>query len=187
MKVRVLHLLYGLAGATAIVVGVWLWRAHEERQVEQALDQGLTQLRNDARGREHDRTLFGPPTFTRPIGRYAANHEEAARELAFAPPDGSDPGELDAVEAVDAFAGVMDELEQALEDERKLGADESAEFYNRATGSFKAMSAWIDGSDPRERALLEDAHTRMLDLMRRLEIRPPDDRQIDAFVSARER
>jgi hypothetical protein len=181
MKVRVLHLIYGLAGATALVVGVWLWRAHEQRQAEQALDQGLTELRHDARDREHDRTIF-----TRPIDRYAANHEETARELAFAPPDGRDPGELDAVESVDAFAGVMDELEQALEDERTFDAEESAEYYNRANGSFKAMSAWIDGSDPRERAVLEDAHTRMLDLMRRLDIRPPA-RELDAFVSARDR
>lgn len=185
MKVRVLHLIYGLAGVTALVVGVWQWRAHEDRQTERELDQGLTELRHDARGRE-GQSGRDRPIFARQIGRYQSTHEEAARELVFTPPAGSDPGELDAVEAVDAFAGVMDELEQALEDERKLDDEESAEFYNRANGSFKAMSAWIDGGDPRERALLEDAHKRMLDLMRRLDIQPPA-RELDGFVSARER
>ncbi len=182
MKIRVLHLIYAAAGVTAIGLGVWLWRARVEHETEQTLDQGLADLRKDARGREHDR-----PIFFRQVGRYSAGRdEELARELVFTPPAGSDPGELGPEEAVDAFAGVMDELEDALEDDRKLGRKESGELYNRATGSFNAMSAWIDGSDPRERAVLEDAHARMLDLMRRLDIRPPA-RELDGFVSARER
>lgn len=184
MKVRVVHLIYGFAGVTALVAGVWLWQGHEEQKAEQAereLDEGLAELGKgkQARGRER-------PDFLRPVGRHAATREQVARDQVFEPPSGSDPGELDAVEAVDAFTGVMDELEQAVEDERVLGEAESAEFYERANGSFKAMSAWVDGADPRERALLEDSHQRMLDLMRKLDIRPPA-RQLDGFVSARDR
>ncbi|MFV8750405.1 hypothetical protein ACNOYE_07625 [Nannocystaceae bacterium ST9] len=185
MKVRVIHLIYATAGLGAIGLGVWLTRAQQERREEQEFEQGLAELRSDARGRERkaDRDR---PMFFRPVGRFAARDEEVARELVFTPPPGGDPGELDAQESIDAFTEVIDELEQALEDDRKLDAEESAEFYNRANGSFKAMSAWIDASNPRERALLEDAHTQMLDLMRRLDIRPPP-RQLDGFVSARDR
>jgi hypothetical protein len=181
MKVRVIHLIYGLVGVTALVGGLWLWHLQGERRDEQELDEGLAELGQEARGRERDR-----PVFLRQVGRHAGTREEVARENVFMPPPGGDPGELDAQEAIDAFTGVMDELEQIVEDERELDDQESAEYYNRATGSFKAMSAWIDGSDPRERALLDDAHKQMLDLMRRLDIRPPA-RELDGFVTARER
>jgi hypothetical protein len=179
MKVRVLHLIYGLAGVTAVVGGLWLWRTLDERESERELDDGLAELRQDARGRER-------PVFLRPLGRQASTREEIARDHVFEPPGGTDPGELDAAEAIDAFTGVMNELEQAVDEERVLGETESAEYYERATGSFKAMSAWADGSNASERALLEDAHQRMLDLMRRLDIRPPA-REVDGFVSARDR
>jgi hypothetical protein len=163
----------------ALVAAAWLWQAREERKDERELDEGLADLRKDARGRDRAK-------FVRVAEKRAKDHEEFARHQVFQPPAGTDPGELDAVEAVDAFTGVMDELELAIEEERVLSEAESAELYERATGSFKAMSAWVDGGDPRERRLLEDSHQRMLDLMRKLDIRPPE-RQIDGFVSARDR
>lgn len=180
MKVRVLHLIYGLVGVTALVGGVWLWQSNDERREERELDQGFAELRQDASGRER------PSFLRRPVGRDASTREEVARALVFTPPPGGDPGELDAQESVDAFTDVMDELEQAVDDERKLSDEESAEYYNRANGSFKAMSAWVDGGSPRERALLEDAHKKMLGLMRKLDIQPPA-RELDGFVSARDR
>jgi hypothetical protein len=178
MRIRVLHL-YALAGVTASVAAVWVWRSLDEGRDEREFDEGLADLRKDARSRER-------PTFMRGVERGAETREEIARHQVFEPPAGSDPGDLDAVEAVDAFTGVMDELEQAVQDERVLSEAESAEYYERASGSFKAMSAWIDGGDPRERQLLEDSHQRMLDLMRKLDIRPPA-RELDGFVSARDR
>lgn len=179
MQIRVTHLVLGLVAASALGFAVWAWRSASERQDQRReLDQGLADLREDVGERERKQPLF--------VRRQVERSEESARELVFTPPPGGDPLEPSAQEAVDAFTEVLDELEQALDEERKLSPVERDEYYERATGSFKAMSAWVDASNPNERALLEDSHAQMKDLMRRLGIKPPA-REIDGFVSARER
>ncbi len=185
MKVRVLPLILAGVGLT-LGISLWLWRSHTERRDERELDQGLSEIGQGQR-RERSGRARANDSENSGLGRRTASaHEEIARELVFTPPPGGDPGELDAQESVEAFTEVMDELEQAADDDRKLDREESAEYYNRANGSFKAMSAWIDGNDPRQRGLLEKAHKQMLDLLRRLDIRPPAPK-IDEFVSARDR
>ena len=56
---------------------------------------------------------------------------------------------------------------------RALTNRPKAELYNRATGSFNALSAWTDGSNPADRALIDDAYSRMMSLMRELDLEPP--------------
>jgi hypothetical protein len=112
------------------------------------------------------------PRFTRGFYSGAAQEQGEGKSIFVAPPQ-SDPGELGPAEAVDSFQQVIGELEAALAHGRKLGRDERAEFYNRATGSFTALSAWVDPSDASERAMMDDAYAQMTSLMRELDIRPP--------------
>lgn len=178
MRIQHRHLALGFAGAAALAFVVWAWRSAAERERERNLDRELSALHEDTATRRRQ----PPPLMRRQLER----SEENARAAVFAPPAGGDPLEPSAQEAIEAFDGVIDELEQALDEERKLSPVERDEYYERATGSFKAMSAWIDGSSASERRLLEDSHKQMMDLMRRLDIQPSE-REIDGFVSARER
>jgi hypothetical protein len=146
----------------------WRLTAPDGEQAE--LEQGLEQLREKKTGHRK------PPRFVRPFHsmtpRGPGAGEEESRPV-FVPQPQKDPGDLGPDEAIDAFEGVMDELEQAAASGRRLDTYERAELYNRATGSFTALSAWVDGGDASERALMEDAYARMMSLMRELKIQPP--------------
>lgn len=178
MRIQHRHLALGFAGAAALAFAVWAWRSASERERERNLERELGELHDDSATRKRQ-----PPPLVR---RQLERSEESARAAVFSPPAGGDPLEPSAHEAIEAFDAVIDELELALDDERKLSPVERDEYYERATGSFKAMSAWIDGSSASERRLLEDSHKQMMELMRKLDIKPPE-REIDGFVSARER
>jgi hypothetical protein len=169
LKVRVDHLLLGV-GAVVLLLGVLLgWRALRPDPAQADLDQGLERLRTKP-------SLHKPsgPRFIRGVGGFGphAQTEERQGWVEHSPHDG-DPMEVDADEAIDTFQAVITELETALDEGRRLGKRERAELYNRATGSFTALSALADGSNPDERALIDDAYARMMALMRELNIEPP--------------
>lgn len=171
MKVRLDHLLLGF-GAVVLLVGALLtWRALRPEPEQADLDQGLERLRSKPAPGASSR-----PRFIRPRGAFSSQERPKERE-GWAEPqiphEVGDPGELDPNEAVDNFKAVMEELETAATEGRRLSARERTELYNRATGSFTALSAWTDASDPSERALIDDAYAQMMSLMRELDLEPP--------------
>jgi hypothetical protein len=172
LKIRVDHLLIAGSSVIVLVAAVLTWRAVRPDPERAKLDDGLEQLRKSSRSPGAQ----PPPRFVRDAfssrSRPAGSERGEGWAVPQTPPEG-DPGDLDADEAIDSFKAVMTELETALEDQRRLSEVEQLELYNRATGSFTAMSAWVDGSDPNERALIDDAYAQMMALMRALELRPP--------------
>lgn len=174
LKVRVDHLLIGIFTVVVLIAGLWAWRAMDPEPERAELDDGLESLRDNERVPEDRRVA---PRFVRRGGAFSSsNHasNEGGEGLAIPQaPQQLDPGDLGPDEAVDQFKSVLAELESAVDDDRRLDEREQAEFYNRATGSFTALSAWADGSNPTERALMEDAYAQMKSLMRELDIQPP--------------
>lgn len=171
LRIRVSHLLLALGGVVlliAAVLGVRAWRS--ESAHEQQVNEGLESLREQPRpGAQR------PPRFMR--GHHFKPKPEADNigegVAMFEPPPIADPGDLGPAEAAASFEAVLGELQQLADDERRLSKQERAELYNRATGSFTAMSAWVDPSDANEQAMMNDAHAQMLVLMRELDIEPP--------------
>lgn len=175
LRIRVDHLVLAFVGVSLLVGGFLGWRAmRPDRDKEAEIEQGIERVR--AKGSSSSRT---PPRFAR--GYHSGAPDEGEGKVVFQPPPQIDPGEPGSSEAVDAFQEVIEELEAALESGRKLGARERAELYNRATGSFTAMSAWVDPNEPSERAMMDDAYAQMMFLMRELDIKPPK-RNNDQFV-----
>jgi hypothetical protein len=171
MKVRVDHLLLGLGALVLLIGSLLAWRAFRPEPEQANLDQGLERLRSKPGSSASQR-----PRFIRPRGAFSSSEERPKDREGWAEPQtpqNADPGDLDAGEAVDHFKAVIDELEAAVADGRRLSKRERSELYNRATGSFTALSAWTDGSDPNDRALMDDAYARMMSLMRELDIEPP--------------
>lgn len=171
MKVRLDHLLLGVGAVVLLIGSLLAWRALRPEPEQADLDQGLEQLRSKPAPGASKR-----PRFIRPRGAFSSSQERPTEREGWVDsqtPHAGDPGELDPNEAVDTFKAVMDELESAATEGRRLSARERTELYNRATGSFTALSSWTDGSDPRERALIDDAYARMMSLMRELELEPP--------------
>lgn len=173
MKVRLDRLV--MAGGVVILVlaGLLTWQLlHDEAEPEVApLDERLDSLRDKPRAARAQPRERWPAT--RPDDPVRAS--EIGEGVAVPKPElGSDPGELGPEEAVDTFKIVLGELEAAAASGQALTRREQWELYNRATGSFTALSAWVDVSDPKERALMEDAYRQMTSLMAELELeRPP--------------
>jgi hypothetical protein len=172
MRIRVDHLLLGFGAMVLLTGSLLAWRALRPDPEQAEFDQGLERLRAKPAASSNAK-----PRFVRTRGAFSSSDGERRED-----PEGwvdpqtphvGDPGELDASEAVDTFKAVMAELETAVEDGRRLSKREQAELYNRATGSFTALSAWTDGSDPADRALIDDAYSRMMSLMRELDLEPP--------------
>ena len=166
LRVRVDHLVLGVGAVAVVVGGLLAWRAMQpDADKEAEIEQGLERVRaKQGATRSH-------PRFTR--GMFSGAPDEGEGKFSFEPPPPIDPGAPAASEAVDAFQQVIGELEAALESGRKLGSRERAELYQRATGSFTAMSAWVDPNEASERAMMDDAYAQMMALMRELDIRPP--------------
>lgn len=169
LKVRVDHLLLAVGGLILLIGSLVAWRALRPDPEQAELDSGLEQLR-DKPGKAR-----AQPRFVRPRGAFSSGSDrsEQRQGWANAEPTAGDPGELGPDQAVDDFKAVIAELEAAVDEGRKLSELEEAELYSRATGSFTALSAWVDGSNRREQTLLDDAYTQMMGLMRRLDIEPP--------------
>ncbi|HLT39233.1 MAG TPA: hypothetical protein VK034_23275 [Enhygromyxa sp.] len=169
MKVRIDHLLLGFGAVVLLIGGVWSWRALRIDPEQAELEEGLERLRS----KPHQRST---PRFLHQRGSYSGASEQSYERQGWVEsqtPQAGDPGDLDRNEAIDTFQAVLDELEAAVDDGRRLSELEQAELYNRATGSFTALSAWTDGSDPNDRALIDDAYARMMSLMRELKLEPP--------------
>ncbi len=169
MRVRLDHLLLGVGAVVLLIGSLVAWRALRPDPKRAELDQGLERLREkpDAKHRK-------VPQFIRPRGAFSSDERSDERRGWAEPqiPSVGDPGALDPSEAVNNFKDVLAELEAAVEDGRRLSELEQAELYNRATGSFTALSAWVDSNDPSERALMDDAYAQMMALMRQLDLEP---------------
>jgi hypothetical protein len=185
LRIRVDHLALGIGGVVLVVAAVLGWRAMQPDRDQQAeIEQGLERVRAKQGGAvARGGAVTKPPRFVRGVFSGAPQERGEGTAVFEAPPQ-TDPGELDAAEAVDSFEQVIGELEAALESRRKLSKDEVAEFYNRATGSFTALSSWVDPNDPSERAMMDDAYAQMISLMRELKIRPPA-HDTDVFLRER--
>ena len=175
LRVRVDHLLIGVGVVAAVVGSVVAWRALRPPPAQAELDEGLDRLRSKA-GPSGDSAGGDKPRFIRPRGAFASDDHEPQRVGWAEPqtPQRRDPNDLDPVEAVDEFKTAMAELEAAVEAGGRLSKREQGELYNRATGSFTALSAWVDANDPTERQLMEDAYAEMMRLMRQLDLDPPN-------------
>ncbi|KIG18096.1 hypothetical protein DB30_01983 [Enhygromyxa salina] len=169
LKVRVDHLLIAGGGVVVLVASLLTWRAMRPDPAQVELEEGLDRMRDNDRVAQEPRAR--PPRFVRPLHTSGRSRGEQVA-IPQAPPEG-DPGDLDADEAVASFKQALHDLEAALESGRKLSPREQYELYNRATGSFTALSAWADAGDPTERALMDDAYAQMKSLMRELDLQPP--------------
>lgn len=176
LRIRVDHLVFGAVGIALVVGGVITWRATRPDPDEVA---EVRAGRERVRAKGSSSASKRPPRFVR--GYWSGAPGEGEAKAVFQPPPQFDPGDPGAAEAVDAFESVIAELEAALESGRRLGRRERAELYARATGSFTAMSAWVDPSEPSERAMMDDAYAQMMALLRELGIRPPK-RETERFV-----
>jgi hypothetical protein len=173
LKLRVDHLLIAVGGLVVVVAAVLVWQARGPDSERAELDQGLERIGDKDRAGQV--TQPRPPRFVRPLHSpsYGGARDPREQVAVPQPPPEGDPGALDADEAIASFQQVLGELETAVASGRKLSPREEAELYNRATGSFTALSAWVDGGDPTERALMDDAYAQMKSLMRELDIQPP--------------
>jgi len=160
----------GIGALIVVIAAIWAWRALRPDPEQISLEQGLEALRKSPA----DQGSRPPPRFIRPPGSLASGSDQTGEGRAVPQmPQLRDPGDLGADEAIDNFQAVLAELELAVDNRQRLTERESAEFYNRATGSFTALSAWVDANNPSQRALMEDAYLQMKSLMRELEIKPP--------------
>ncbi len=169
MKVRVDHLLIGVGAVILLLGSIVAWRALRPDPAEAGPEAGLERLRDKPGG-------AGLPRFIRRGDAFSSANERGERREGWVESQtaqAGDPGELGADEAVDEFQAALSELEAAVDDGRRLSEREQAELYNRATGSFTALSAWANADDPSDRAALDDAYGRMMALMRQLELEPP--------------
>lgn len=172
LKVRVDHLLLGVGALVLLVGSLLTWRALRPDPEQVELERGLEQLRaKDKRGAKQ------APRFLRMHGAFSSAEERREARTGWSesldPQLVGDPGELGPDDAVDNFKAVIDELEALADEGRRLSRRERAELYNRATGSFTALTAWTDANDPNDRAVIDDAYARMMSLMRELELEPP--------------
>lgn len=173
LTVRVDHLLLGLGAVVLLVGSLLAWRAFRPDPEQAELDQGLERLRSKSSPDGSQRPRFmGRRWASSPSGEREGWADSQTPQVAIDDPLG-DPGALDADEAVDNFMAAMEELEAVQAEGRRLSKRERSELYNRASGSFTALSAWTDGSDPHDRALIDDAYARMMSLMRELDLQPP--------------
>ena len=112
LKVRLDRLLLGV-GALVLLVGALLaWQALRPDPEQAELDRGLEQLRAKPGARTYDR-----PRFIRQRGNFSGASERSDAREGWAEsqtPQAGDPGDLDAVEAIDTFQAVIDELEAAV-------------------------------------------------------------------------
>ncbi|MCA9696611.1 MAG: hypothetical protein KC431_03715 [Myxococcales bacterium] len=90
----------------------------------------------------------------------------------YEPPPKDDPGTPTPEDAAESVALVIADLEAAAARGGRLSERERNELYRRASGSLAAVSLWVDGGDPSQRALLEDTYQQLRSLMRELELEP---------------
>lgn len=171
LKLRVDHLLMAVGGVVVVVAAILTWRAFRPAPELEQLDQGLERMAD--KDRPGQTAQPRPPRVLRPLHTFGGARDQREQVAVPQPPPEGDPGDLDADEAVASFRQVLGELEAVVESGRKLSPREEAELYNRATGSFTALSSWADAGDPTERALMDDAYAQMMSLMRELDIQPP--------------
>jgi hypothetical protein len=171
VKVRVDHLLLGIGAFVLLIGSLLAWRALRPDPEQVELDRGLERLRDKPRANSKE-----PPRFIRPRGAFSESADRQDQREGWSDSETSragDPNELGPEQAVDNFKDVLAELETAVENGGRLSELDQAELYNRATGSFTALSTWVDANDPSERALLDDAYSQMMGLMRQLDLEPP--------------
>jgi hypothetical protein len=180
LRVRVDHLVLGVGSVMVLVVALLTWRSLQPDPDEQAeVEQGLERVRA-----KQSSAPTRTPRFARGFYSGAPQEDRGEGTAVFEPPPQKDPGDVGPAEAVESFEQVIGELEDALENKHRLSKNEAAEYYNRATGSFTVLSAWVDPSNPSERAMLDDAYAQMTALMRELDIRPPK-RETDFYLRER--
>lgn len=176
LKVRVSTLILAGSALVLSVGGFVAWRklVAEPKAERAALDEGLDELEERAK-RDRSKT----PRFVKSM--YSGSSDDARRSeqgegLAVpqvANQGEGDPWELGPDEAVASFQRALEDLEAALDLDRPLTRVEQDALYNRATGSFEAMSNYVDGSSPDDRALMEDAYLHMKTLMAELRLERP--------------
>jgi len=174
LKIRVDHLVFGALALALVVGGLWLWRANRvENEKQDQLDTGLERMRGRTGSSARLWDDAEDKRFVRTYHRSSTRIEEGEGQVVHQPPPQTDPGDLDANEAVDAYQSVLRDLEAAIDEDRILSEREQAELYNRASGSLTALSAWADPNDPADRALMNDAYLQLKSLMGELQIKPP--------------
>lgn len=113
--------------------------------------------------------------FVRPlIGarmRLEAAHEDRAEPEEYVPPPPT-PGEISADDALVAFNTALDAMDDAL-DAGRTSRRRKRELHAQVTNAFTALSTHLDGRDPEQRAVLEQAHHEMKVRMKSLDMTVP--------------
>jgi hypothetical protein len=166
----------GLIGAAVgVVVYAMFSLTPDAESVSTADELELPEAAGDEQRRERLRTNATTRKFIRPlIGarmRLESAHEARSEQEDYVPPPPT-PGEISADEALTAFNLALDAMDEALENGRP-SRRHKRELHAQVTNAFTALSTHLDGRDPEQRAVLEQAHQEMKVRMKSLKMTVP--------------
>lgn len=168
----------GLIGAAAAVVGYAMYALTPASEPEsQRADEGAVRGSAEPEG-DRRRARGGDPIarkFVRPLVgarmKLETAHEARSEPEEYVPPPPT-PGQISPDDALSAFNAALDAMDEALE-EGKPSRKRKRELYAQATNAFTALSTHLDGRDPQQRAVLEQAHHEMKERMKSLKLKVP--------------
>jgi hypothetical protein len=169
--------LFGLGAAAAVGAVLWWSQPAHDDELE-----GIEALAFDDEGRPLDeRTQYR--LRQRELQAQARNlpFDERDREQSDARLLGDRSGDaasaqlgngmIDRQAAEEGFDHIMGVIEETARDHERLAKSDWRELYRAANDAFSALSIHLDAADSGDRELLEQAHQRLQDGLRRVRVR----------------
>lgn len=157
-----------LGGAAVLAVGtILVWLLREEPEAV-AVPEGMVA---DEDGNLVDRRVLFEAD--RDARRRAALPKTSASQI-LRMLEGPGPGAAptsDLEAARDAFASVIAEIEAKAERPRAMKQREWRAYYRTANDTFSALSAQLDGKDPKQAKELEEAHKQLVNALAIVRVR----------------
>lgn len=164
-----------LASVSAGLIGYAAYAALGAEGASDAVVEDLVVHRTPAEKASSVRADRTTARFIRPLMKRRSNlgseYDAREHEQPVAPPPPT-VGEISADDALVGFNGALDAMDEALEAGR-TGRKRKRELYSQATMAFTALSVHLDGRDPEQRAVLEEAYFEMKQRMKALKMKVP--------------